>query len=73
MDRAEVKVELNRRTQKHRLRCQVCMKVAYPTDVEAKHAADTIKERGGPEMRYYINEDCGWWHVTRVKGDGDSG
>lgn len=64
MERAEVKVELNKRTQKQRLRCLHCMKVAYATEDEADAAVKTIESRGGPDMRYYLGP-CGWYHATR--------
>lgn len=45
------------------MRCSRCGKVAYATEELATAAAEKIAQQ--MTMYVYLDEKCGWWHLSR--------
>lgn len=48
-------------------RCPIQDKDSYPTQADAISVALKRATRGGRPLRPYLHDECGWWHVTKLR------
>ena len=70
MELAPTRLTASEFTKKPKIVCEWCDKAAHPSEAHARRAADRIEARGGHPMDVYLGPECGWWHLTRVRGGG---